>query len=361
MNLMTKIDDAQNESHWQAIVDRDGSRDGQFVYAVKTTGVFCRPSCPSRRAKRENIAFFDDQVAAAKAGFRACKRCKPELGETYQARQNARYARMIEAACRYIENAEDMPSLDEIAAAVDCSPSHFHRLFKASTGLTPRDYAAAHRARRLRLALEIGKSSVTQAFYDAGYNSSSRFYEAADAILGMKPKTYRTGGMREEIRFAIGQSSLGAVLVAASRIGVCAILLGEDPQELIADLEQRFPKAELLGGDRAFEDMVAQVIGFVEEPRLGLNLPLDMRGTAFQQRVWQALCAIPAGETVSYGEIAERIGAPKSMRAVAGACAANKIAVAVPCHRVVRQDGDISGYRWGVERKKTLLAREQQP
>jgi len=251
-----------------------------------------------------------------------------------------------------------VPSLEEIAASVKASPAHFHRIFKAFTGLTPKAYADAHRAKKMRAALDAPEIRVTDAIYDAGYNSSSRFYEASDGILGMTPKAYKQGGKNADIRFAIGQSTLGAVLVAASDRGVCAILMGDDPEELIRDLERRFPQANLIGADRDFEDMVAKVVGFVEAPRIGLDLPLDLQGTAFQQRVWQALREIPVGKTVSYTEIAERIGAPKSVRAVAQACAANKIAVAVPCHRVVRNDGGLSGYRWGVERKRDLLKRE---
>ncbi|SBW13265.1 methylated-DNA-[protein]-cysteine S-methyltransferase [Brucella sp. 10RB9215] len=359
MNLMIPKTHDLDESRWQKVLDRDKASDGEFVYAVRTTGVYCRPSCPSRRGKRENVQFFNGCEDAERAGFRPCMRCKPDLSDTLATQNNARHAEMVASACRFIETAETQPSLEEIANAVKASPAHFHRVFKAFTGLTPKAYADAHRAGRMRAALDMPQIRVTDAIYDAGYNSSSRFYEASDRILGMTPKVYRAGGKDADIRFAIGQSTLGAVLVAASGKGVCAIFMGDDPQGLIHDLEKRFPKANLIGADRNFENLVAEVVGFVEAPGIGLDLPLDLRGTAFQQRVWRALCEIPAGETVSYTEIAERIGAPRAVRAVAQACAANKIAVAVPCHRVVRNDGGISGYRWGVERKRDLLERER--
>ncbi|MBJ8120632.1 bifunctional DNA-binding transcriptional regulator/O6-methylguanine-DNA methyltransferase Ada [Brucella abortus] len=359
MNLMIPKTHDPDESRWQKVLDRDKASDGKFVYAVRTTGVYCRPSCPSRRGKRENVQFFNGCEDAERAGFRPCLRCKPDLSDTLATQNNARHAEMVASACRFIETAETQPSLEEIANVVKASPAHFHRVFKAFTGLTPKAHADAHRAGRMRVALDMPQIRVTDTIYDAGYNSSSRFYEASDRILGMTPKAYRAGGKDADIRFAIGQSTLGAVLVAASGKSVCAIFMGDDPQGLIHDLEKRFPKANLIGADRNFENLVAEVVGFVEAPGIGLDLPLDLRGTAFQQRVWRALCEIPAGETVSYTDIAERISAPRAVRAVAQACAANKIAVAVPCHRVVRNDGGISGYRWGVERKRDLLERER--
>lgn len=237
------------------------------------------------------------------------------------------------------------------------SPYYFHRVFKAVTGVTPKAYAAAHRAQRVRSELNRG-TRVTDAIFDAGYNSNARFYEQSNALLGMTPSDWRRGGANTEIRFAIGQSSLGAILVATSVKGICAILLGDDPDQLARDLQDQFPNAQLIGDDDEFARLVARVVGFVEAPQQGLDLPLDVRGTAFQQRVWEALRKIPAGSTASYSEIAERIGAPKAVRAVAQACASNKIAVAIPCHRVVRNDGALSGYRWGVERKRALLDRE---
>jgi len=237
------------------------------------------------------------------------------------------------------------------------SAYHLQRVFKAATGVTPKQYAAAHRYRRIRAELERS-STVTEAIYGAGYNSSGRFYDSSSDVLGMTPTRYRAGGADTEIRFAIGECSLGSILVAASARGVCAILLGDDPDALARDLQDRFPRAHLIGGDADFEQLVSKVVGFVEAPGLGLDLPLDVRGTAFQQRVWQALREIPAGRTVSYSDVANRIGAPKSVRAVAHAVASNTLAVAIPCHRVVRSDGGLSGYRWGVERKRALLERE---
>jgi AraC family transcriptional regulator of adaptative response/methylated-DNA-[protein]-cysteine methyltransferase len=269
-----------------------------------------------------------------------------------------RQAALVARACRTIEAADDTPSLAALASEAGLSAYHFHRLFKNVTGLTPKAYADARRTGRVREALSRSRT-VTEAIYDGGFNSNGRFYEATDRMLGMTPGDFRAGGANADIRFALGECSLGSILVARSEKGVCAILIGDDPDALLRDLQDRFPRATLIGGDAAFEASVAKVVGFVEAPALGLDLPLDMRGTAFQQRVWQALLAIPAGATATYTEIAERIGTPKAVRAVASACAANAIAVAIPCHRVVRTDGSLSGYRWGVERKRTLLGREK--
>lgn len=343
-----------DESRWQSLVARDPAADGEFVYSVKSTGVYCRPSCPSRLALRENVRFHATCEEAEAASFRACKRCKP-AGEGIAERQ----ASLVADACRIIEESGEIPNLDDLARSVGMSSYHFHRVFKARTGLTPRAYAVAHRSRRVRDEL-TRRETVTQAIYGAGFNSNSRFYESSDEVLGMSPRTFRDGGRGTTIRFAIGESWLGPILVASSQKGVCAILLGADADGLVRDLQDRFPKAELIGGDEEFERLVARVVGFLEDPSSGLDLPLDIRGTAFQQRVWDALRQIPAGSTASYSEIAERIGLPKSVRAVAQACAANHLAVAVPCHRVVRTDGALSGYRWGVERKARLLRREQE-
>jgi len=338
---------------WQAIVARDRNFDGHFYYAVKTTGVYCRPSCAARAAKPNNVSFYPSCADAEQAGFRPCKRCKPNEPGFAE-----RHAAKVAEICRNIETAPQIPSLNEMAGRAGVSPSHFHRLFKSVTGVTPRAYAVAHRAKRVRDALAGPGATVTSALYDAGFNSSGRFYETADAILGMTPATYRDGGKNIEITFAIGECSLGTILVARSEKGVCAILMGDDPDALTRDLQDRFPRAKLTGCDAGFESLVAKVVGFVDAPALGLDLPLDIRGTAFQQRVWQALREIPVGSTASYAEIAKRIGAAKSVRAVASACAANPIAVAIPCHRVVRNDGALSGYRWGVARKRVLLDRE---
>lgn len=269
-----------------------------------------------------------------------------------------KHAALVAQTCRRIEAAQQPPSLNELARECGLSPHHFHRVFKAATGLTPKAYADAHRAQAVRAGLARGTASVTEAIFDAGFNANSRFYENADAMLGMKPAQYRAGGADARIEFALGQCSLGAILVARSDRGVCAISLGDDPDALLRELQDRFPRAEMIGGDAGFEQLVAQVVGMIEAPKFGTDLPLDVRGTAFQQRVWQALRQIPAGETASYAQIAQRIGAPKSARAVAQACASNTLAVAIPCHRVVRSDGALSGYRWGVERKRALLSRE---
>jgi AraC family transcriptional regulator of adaptative response/methylated-DNA-[protein]-cysteine methyltransferase len=339
-------------SRWRAVLQRDAAADGVFVYAVRTTGVYCRPSCGSRRPNRANVAFYDSRAAAERAGFRPCKRCRPDAQAPAAAQ-----AATIAQACRAIETAESEPSLAALAAAAGMSRFHFHRVFRATTGITPKAYAAAHRAARLRREL-ASSDTVTAAAYGAGFNSSGRFYAASSPMLGMRPKEFRAGGRDAVIRFALGECSLGTVLVAATERGVCAISLGDDPEALLRGLQDRFPQAELIGGNRDFERLVAKVVGLIERPAQAADLPLDIRGTAFQQRVWAALACIPSGKTLSYTELARRVGVPKAVRAVAGACAANKIAVAIPCHRVVRNDGAISGYRWGVERKRALLAQE---
>jgi len=344
---------ADEDLYWNAVAKRDATADGRFVYAVRTTGVYCRPGCPSRLPKRSNVAFFASGEEARNAGFRPCRRCTPDGDSLAQ-----RHADAVSHACRLIETSETSPTLNELAEAVGISPYHFHRHFKSITGLTPKAYAKAHRATSVRRSLSNTSGTVTEAIYDAGYGSNSRFYDAATQILGMTPSVYKNGGDGVEIRFAVAECSLGAILVACSAKGICAIALGDDPDILTRDLQDRFPKAQLVGDDPHFEKWVSQVVGFVEAPGVGLNLPLDIRGTAFQQRVWQALREIPAGQTVSYADVAKRIGEPKAVRAVAQACGANTIAVAIPCHRVVRTDGSLSGYRWGVERKRALLEKE---
>lgn len=342
----------QADPRWARVVARDRTADGMLWYSVATTGVYCRPSCPSRGANPGNVGLHDTLEAARATGCRPCLRCNPD-GPT----PDVANAAIVAAACRLIEQSEDIPSLTTLAEAAAMSPGHFHRLFKATTGLTPKTFATALRARRLRE--QLGRShTVTEAIYDAGFNANSRFYEKSTDLLGMTPTRYRAGGTNETIRFAVAQCSLGAILVASSEKGVASILLGDDPDALARDLQDRFPKASLIGGDNGYEALVAHVIGFVEAPSRGLDLPLDVRGTAFQQLVWQALRDIPPGHTATYTDIAHRIGAPKSVRAVAGACAANAIAVAIPCHRVVRNDGSLSGYRWGIERKRSLIDRE---
>ncbi len=340
------------DPRWARVLARDRSADGLFWYSVATTGVYCRPSCPSRAANPANVALHDTLAAARATGCRACKRCRPD-GPAPQADQAA----LVASACRRIEQSDSPPSLAELAAEAGRSAGYFHRMFKAATGVTPQAYAAAHRVGRVRAAL-AGEPSVTAAIYGAGFNSSGRFYAQSTAVLGMTPTRYRAGGAGEAIRFAVGQSTLGAILVASSDKGIAAILLGEDPDALVRNLQDRFPNARLLGADPAYEALVARVVGLVEAPGCGMDLPLDVRGTAFQQRVWQALQQIPPGSTASYSDIAAAIGAPRAVRAVAGACAANNHAMAIPCHRVVRHDGALSGYAWGVDRKRALLDRE---
>lgn len=339
--------------HWTAVMARDSRFDGKFVYSVATTGVYCRPSCGARRARRENVAFHASCREAEAAGFRPCKRCRPDEGSLKE-----RQARIVAEACRFIEAAEEIPNLADLAARAGLSAYHFHRLFKAVAGVTPKAYALAHRRKRLRTALR-GGSTVTAAMHEAGFMSSSRFHADADSALGMTPSAFRSGGADALLRFAVGACSLGAVLVAASDKGIAAILLGDDAETLVRELQDVFPRATLIGGDPAFEETVARIVGLVEAPGTGIDLPLDVRGTAFQHRVWEALRAIPAGTTATYSEIAARVGMPNAVRAVAAACAANKVAVAIPCHRVVRTDGSLAGYRWGVARKRALIARER--
>ena len=348
--MQTAID--TDSARWAAVIAKDRAADGEFFYSVRTTGVYCRPSCAARPARRENVAFHPSAGEAEAAGFRPCKRCRPD-----QPPMAERQAAMVAEACRAIEGAEEAPDLETLAAQAGISPFHFHRVFKSVAGVTPKAYASAHRAGRVREALATS-GTVTEAIYDAGFNSGGRFYAQSAQVLGMTPTRFRAGGEAAVIKFAIGECSLGSILVAATDKGICAILLGDDPDALARDLQDRFNRAELVGGDGEFEALVAQVVGFVEQPGRGLDLPLDVRGTAFQQRVWQALREIPVGETAGYAQIAEKIGSPRAVRAVAQACAANAIAVAIPCHRVVRTDGALSGYRWGVERKRALLNRE---
>lgn len=341
------------DPRWSRVLARDKSADGVFWYSVATTGVYCRPSCPSRGAKPRNVALHASLDAARATGCRPCKRCNPDGLSV-----DAENAAIITKICRLLDEAEEPPSLGQLAEAVDLSPYYFHRLFKKITGITPKAYASERRAARVREGL-VTAGSVTEALHEAGFGSSGRFYEVSTRVLGMRPHRYRAGGAEEVLTFAVAACSLGAVLVASSAKGVAAILLGDDPATLVRDLQDRFPKAELVGGDAAYEKRVASVVTLVEMPGQELDLPLDVRGTSFQQRVWKALREIPAGERATYGDIARRIGSSGSVRAVAGACAANALAIAVPCHRVVRQDGDISGYRWGVARKRALLERER--
>jgi AraC family transcriptional regulator of adaptative response/methylated-DNA-[protein]-cysteine methyltransferase len=338
-----------DQERWEAVIHRDKNAADAFFYSVGTTGVYCRPSCPARIARRENVAFHPTPKDAERAGFRACKRCKPNDPSAH-----GEHAAIVAKACKLIVDAEEPLSLDALAEAVGMSPWHFHRVFKSMTGLTPKAYATAHRAKRMHEELSR-RGTVTSAIYNSGFNSNGRFYAESNKRLGMKPTEFKAGGEGATIRFAVGECSLGSILVAASDLGICSIAIGNDPNTLVRELQDCFPNAELIGGDKQFERMVARVVAFVENPSAGLELPLHVQGTAFQQRVWKALCEIPCGTTCTYSELAQKLGQPNATRAVAGACAANTLAVAIPCHRVVRTDGSLSGYRWGVERKEKLL------
>lgn len=340
----------ETDKMWEAVLEREQDFSPPFLYAVKTTGIYCRLSCPSRRPKRQNVAFYATGDQAEADGFRACLRCKPN-----QQSPQEKTASIIAQACRVIETADKEPSLDDLAQQFEMSVFHFQRTFKSVMGVTPKAYGRAHRMNQFRDIMGSSDGSITTAIYDAGYTSSSRFYEKATQALGMTPTLVRKGGKGVKILFAIGECSLGSVLVASSAKGVCAMLLGDTPEIVLEDLQGRFPRAELVGNDPNYEELIAHVIQFVDDPRYNFNLPMDIQGTAFQQRVWKALRNIPVGTTASYVEIAKKIGAPKSFRAVAQACGANNIAVAIPCHRVVRSDGGLSGYRWGVERKSAIL------
>ncbi len=344
-----KVMFACDNDRWRAVVDRDRRADGAFYFSVETTGIYCRPSCAARRPNRGNVRFHETCEAAELAGYRACKRCRPD--------ERDRWTQIVEEACASLSSADSQPTLSMLAARAGLSPFHFHRVFKSVTGITPKAYGDAARAKRMRESLSAA-NTVTAAIYDAGYNSSGRFYEASSGILGMSPTRFRGGGQGETLRYATGRCDLGHVLVAATEKGIAAIELGDDPEDLARGLRERFPRADLIAGDEDFQLRLSEVIAFIEQPGRGLDLPLDMRGTAFQHRVWQALRDIPLGHTASYSEIAARIGAPSSSRAVALACAANPVAVVIPCHRVTRKDGAISGYRWGVARKRALLDRE---
>ncbi len=345
---------ASNDARWAAVCARDAAAEGSFWFGVTTTGVYCRPTCRSRAPRRENVRFFDTPDAAAAAGFRPCKRCQPDQATPAMVIE---HAQAVEQACSLLRSSDPAPALAEIAAAVGLSPHYFQRIFKAHTGVSPKQYAIT--VRRQRAADELhAEASVTTALYNAGYNSGGHFYAESAGTLGMTPTAYRRGAAGETIHFGVASCYLGWVLAAATDRGLCAIDLGDAPEALEKGLRSRFPHAQIVQ-DAGFAGAMQEIVDFLNAPERGLSLPLDIQGTAFQRRVWAALREIPAGSTLSYTEVAARIGAPAAVRAVAGACAANKLAVAIPCHRVVRQNGDLSGYRWGVERKQRLLAREK--
>ena len=344
---------ARDQERWDAV--RERRDDPSFVYAVRSTGIYCRSCCASRLPLTKNVEFFETSIAAELAGYRACKRCRPDEPPRLD-----RATRAVVNMCRMIEDGGSEPTLSELASHAELSRSHAHRQFRRITGLTPKAYANA--LTRRRVESKLGEhASVTQTVYASGFCASSRFYERVGRLLGMSARQYQSGGSGLAIRFAVGQCSLGAFLVAATERGVCAVYLGDEPGALVVDLETRFPTAELLGGDQAFETTVAEVVTLLETQagNAQATLPLDIQGTVFQERVYQALRRVPPGETVTYSELARRIGLPKAARAVARACAMNDLAVLVPCHRVIRTDGSLSGYRWGVERKRALLLRER--
>ena len=341
-----------DDSRWHAVMTRDATADGRFYYSVSTTGVFCRPSCSSRRPRREHVRFHRSAAEALGAGFRPCLRCRPtgeSLAQTHVA--------LVTKACALLDSTAAAVPLATLAARAKLSPYHFHRLFKRVTGVTPREFADARRRARLDGALRK-QVRITDAIYDAGFGSAGHFYGNAGSALGMTPRQYRSGGENMDIQYAVSRCSLGHVLVARSTRGVCAILLGDDAGTLVRDLEGRFPRARLVMGRRALDASLRSVVGHLDAPQSALDLPLDVRGTAFQQRVWRALRDIAPGTTRTYTDIARALDQPTAARAVAAACAANPLALAVPCHRVVRGDGSLAGYRWGVDRKKELLRRE---
>jgi len=346
---------ATDDERYEAVRRRDARADGSFYYAVATTGVYCRPSCAARLANRRNVRFFASPGAAEAAGFRACKRCRP-LGQDDRERMDATIARV----CAHIDDASpEIPTLAELAALAQLSPYHFHRAFTRKLGVTPRRYAAARRAERLGNHVREAPR-VIDAAYDAGFGSNSRFYEEAGRALGMTPAAFRAGGAGERIRVAAAETSLGALVVAATGRGVCAVRFGDDAAAIREALRAEFPGAAFADSDPDLDAWIRAVVARVEGDLASPLVPLDLRGTVFQRRVWDALATIPCGERVSYAELARRIGMPDGARAVARAVGANPVAVVVPCHRVVGSDGAMRGYRWGLERKRALLARERQ-
>jgi AraC family transcriptional regulator, regulatory protein of adaptative response / methylated-DNA-[protein]-cysteine methyltransferase len=342
------------EQCWEAVVAHDAAAGGVFFYSVKTTGVYCRPGCASRRPRRENVAFYETAAAAEAAGFRPCKRCRPT-----EASSAARHVTAIGRACNLIRTRDSLPSLAELADAAGISRFHFHRVFRQVTGATPREWGKAYRLGRFAARLDAGEP-VADAVYAAGFGASSGAYAAAPNALGMTPAARRHGGRGETIRFATVETPVGWALVAATTRGICMTALGDDRAGLEAELRRRFPAALIWPADAVLADWAERIVHFITRPTAQPDLPLDITGTAFQAQVWRALQKIPPGHTATYSEIAAALGRPKAVRAVAQACASNKLALLVPCHRVIRSDGDLAGYRWGIERKRALLARERQ-
>jgi AraC family transcriptional regulator, regulatory protein of adaptative response / methylated-DNA-[protein]-cysteine methyltransferase len=343
---------ASDTQRWQAVVARDAKADNQFFYSVASTGVYCRPSCAARLPKRENVAFHNNCEAAERAGFRACKRCKPNEPELQQ-----RQREVIERICQLIERSETPLSLDELAQSATMSRFHFQRTFKKIVGITPKQFQQALRRVRIQRSLH-DERNITEAIYAAGFNSSGHFYADAKQMLGMKPQQFQRGGADVIIRYGMVPCALGVLLLAATDKGICSIELGDNAQHLADALKRHFPRAQLVPMDAQVEQWLREIVQFIEQPHSALQLPLDIQGTAFQRQVWQVLRDIPLGETSSYSEIAARIGNPRAVRAVATACASNRLALAIPCHRVIRGNGELAGYRWGIERKQQLLERE---
>jgi AraC family transcriptional regulator, regulatory protein of adaptative response / methylated-DNA-[protein]-cysteine methyltransferase len=345
--------DTISDIRWKILLERSQQTEQPFYYGVITTGVYCLPHCSSRLPRRENIRFFDTIDEASHAGFRPCKRCRPDLTEQIDSTQAA-----VLQACDILDNAEETLSLAELAGTVGLSPFYFQRQFKRIVGVTPKQYAMEKRKQRIQANLQAGEP-VTNALYDAGYSSSAPFYNQARQTLGMTPSTYKNGGSGARIHYAIHETRLGWLLVAVTAAGVCAIEFGDSQPQLEASLHTRFPQAEIIPGGSEFDGWVQRILAFLDRPSQALDLPVDVRGTAFQHQVWQALRQIPLGETISYTELARRVGRPKAVRAVARACAVNQVAVVIPCHRVVGASGSLTGYRWGIERKRWLIERER--
>ena len=356
--IQRPLDKASPDLLWHAVLQRDPTYDGSFVYAVSSTGIYCRPICPSRRAYRANVRFFADSDEARSAGYRACLRCLPD-----QPNQESRNSDLVKHVCHEIdshldEHPDGLPSLAQLSQAVGVSASHLQRIFKKETGLTPRQYAHAGRLERFKSLVRDG-SAVTTALFDSGFSSSSRLYEDADGQFGMTPGRYRRGGAGTTIGYLVAESPLGALLVAATGKGICSVKLGDNPSALLKDLQAEFPAADFQEGEKALRGWLGLVLEYLEGERLGLDLPLDIQATAFQRRVWRMLQSIPYGETRSYQQMALDIGLTgNASRAVGNACASNPVALVIPCHRAVRKDGSLGGYRWGLGRKEALIAME---